>query len=83
MPSSTRRVVVEIDEEEIEWAAESAKESVPQFVAMALVSAMTIDACPGEERVISMRVDGESFFVVHREGWTEEASVTTWSELPQ
>lgn len=76
MEGRTRRIVVEVDADDIEWAAEWSKETVPQFVAMSIALAMSADADEGEERVISMTVDGEPFVIVHTEGETEEQSRT-------
>lgn len=63
---TTRRIVVEVDSEEIEHAAWAAKERVPQFVAMALATAMALDGLDMDVPVaVRLKVDGELFVTVH------------------
>ena len=63
---TTRRIVVEVDAEEIEHAAWAAKERVPVFVAMALANAMALEGLDMDVPVVvRLKVDGELVVTEH------------------
>lgn len=78
-----RLITVEIDEEELSWAAEEAKEDIPRFIALAVVDAMCVGMDPGEQRMVCVAVDGEPFVIVHSEGESDEECFREVWEAPR
>lgn len=77
-----RLITVEIDEQELEWAAESAKEEIPRFIAMAVSEAMCADLDDGEQRMVCIAVDGDPFVIVQSRGETPEGDFCEVWEAP-
>ena len=55
---AVRRVVIECDEQELEYAAESSKCSVERFIAAAVGEALALEQDPEQEYAVHLVVDG-------------------------
>jgi hypothetical protein len=63
-----RMVVVMVDADELEWAAENSKCGVPEFIAMAVADAIFAATQPEGESSVDLVVDGKGMTITHSAG---------------